>query len=76
MKVEVEKMLYETVDIDDKFKPLFEKFRKAEGDPTVTYTDEEEELWDELIRLATKNNWCTGYFTDEVDKNEHIFWMI
>ena len=76
MKVTVEKIIYETIDIDDKFKPLFEKFVKIEADPTIPCTDEEKALWKELINIADKNDWCTGYFTDEVDKKEHMFWTI
>lgn len=72
MKVTVSRTIYETVDIDDKFAPLLEKSVKAETDRTITFTDEEETLWDELIRLADNNKWYTGYSVDE----KNMYWEI
>ena len=69
MKVTVAKTLYETVDIDDKFASILEKSAKNE---ILDFTDEEEELWDELIGLATKNEWYTGYTVDK----SNFYWEI
>lgn len=69
MKATVEKIIYETVDIDDKFAPLLEKSVNDE----LEYTDEEEELWDELIRLAVNNGWYAGF---SADKDKDLYWEI
>ena len=73
MKVTVEKITYETVDIDDKFAPVIEKIIQETVGNTTIWTDEEEVLWDELIELAEKNEWHAGYTTD---KYKDICWEL
>ena len=72
MKVEVEvtKVCYETVDIDDKFASLLEKFEKDD----FNLTDREKELWDELIDLVNKNGWYAGYSFASNRKN--TLWIL
>ena len=73
MKVTVEKRLYETVNIDDKFAPVLEKSKLQNMGYTPIWTEEDEELLDELIRLAIKNTWDAGYTGDEY---KDIYWEI
>lgn len=72
MKVEVEetKVIYETVDIDDKFAPLVEKCKKG----YTNLTNEEKELWGELIDIAYKNGWYAGY--SFADNRKNTLWIL